>query len=552
MKKVLLLVLSAALLIMAACGGQGGGATTAAAPATTAATTKAAAAATTAATTAAAAKDAPMEISMMNWDAANSFSEDGSPDRMLDFITEKFNIKITPIDVGWDDASEKSTTWAAAGTLPDVIGAQAMPGSARYYQWISDGVVRALPDDLSAYPQVKWMVGQREVQAYTVDGKNYFMPRQTYGDASWWVMDRGIINRKDWREKLGIAVPKTEQDFIDMWAAFSKSDPNGDGSIVYGMMPCAVWIFSSQCFTTFGYTDGAWTKMDDGSVVIPTMEKSTLPLMSFLRRAYAAGGVDPDFVTAANDVPLPKFASGKVGTLLRQVSPKHLNSVQKEWTKLQPDKDLEPCLEVLHPPEFDGAKTVRFEEKAYWSETYINSNVKDDKMARILEFYDFMYTDEATRMMIFGFEGEDFKLENGEIVLLTEVNPDTGRQKTASDLYRFCFGGLSYLVSWPGDLIQYEDPSVPKYIRDLTVKERDYRIANWESPKIDYRIGAIDVPEKSEMSGVRYGDDWAKFITDTSGASDSELYEAMYANWEVNGYKAAKTAMTKAAADRGY
>jgi len=354
------------MLTLAACGGGGSGSGTTTATTAAATTTKAAeAVATTAAKADAAAdtggKGVPMELSIMNWAIADSFSDDGSSDRMLDYYTDKFNVKFVPINVGWDDAEEKSTTWAAAGTLPDVIGAQAMPGSGRYYQWVNDGVVRALPDDLSAYKEVKRIIAQPEVQAYAVKGKNYFFPRQTYDEASWWAMDRGIINRKDWRENLGIAVPKTEQDFIDMWVAFSKSDPHGDGTVVYGMTPQNAWFFFSQCLPSYGYTDSAWTKLEDGSAVIPAMERST-----------------------------------------------------------------------------------------------------------------------------------------------------------------------------------------------MCVTERDYRLNNWDSPNINYRISAIDVPEKAEMSGVRYGEDWAKFVTDTSGASDEDLYAAMYANWEVNGYKAAKAAITKAIADLGY
>ena len=494
----------------------------------------------------------PMELSIMNWDIGDSFSDDGTSDRMLDFVQDKFNITIKPVNVSWDDAGEKATTWAAAGSLPDVIGAVALPGSGQFYQWINDGVVRALPEDLSAYPEVKRNVAQPEVQAYAIDGRNYFLPRQTYPDASWWCMDRGIINRKDWREQLGIGIPKTEQDFIDMWAAYSNSDPNGDGSVVYGMSPNTRWPLQSQTMTTFGYTSDNWMKMDDGSIVLPVMEKSTLPLMSFYRRAFAAGGIHPDFVTALSDDALEWFVAGQIGTLLRQTSPKHMKRIFDDWNKVQKDKDYFDCIEILHPPEVPGVKPVRFGEKAYWSETYINSAVDDVKMAKILEFYDYFYTDEAMKLLLYGFEGEDYKMDGNEVVMLTEVNPDTGMQKTAGEIYRFAYGGMNWLVSWPGDYLQYVDPSIPEGIREMCTIERNYRIANWEAPNIDYRISAIDVPEKGEMSAVSYNDDWAAFIVNTSDAADEELYEQMYANWEVNGYKAAKDALTKKVAELGY
>jgi hypothetical protein len=41
-------------------------------------------------------------------------------------------------------------------------------------------------------------------------------------------------------------------------------------------------------------------------------------------------------------------------------------------------------------------------------------------------------------------------------------------------------------------------------------------------------------------------------IVDTSDASDEDVFDAMYANWEANGYRVAKEGMTREAANRGY
>lgn len=493
----------------------------------------------------------PTEISMMSWDISDSFSDD-EPDKMRDYILDKFNITITPVSVGWDDYSEKGTIWAASDSLPDVIGAQALVGSAQYYQWIEDGIVRALPEDLSQYPNVMNNLQQPEVEAYAVDGNNYLLPRQTYANAEWWCMDRGILNRKDWREQLDIPVPKTEQDFIDMWLAYTANDMNGDGTTVYGVAPDSKTMLFSQTFPTYGYTDTRWVKSDDGNLVIPSMEESALPLMTFLRKAYAAGAFDPDFVSYVSGDGKENFATGKIGTLIQQVTPKHINAINEEWKKVQKDKDFVDCVEILRPPEVSDQIPIMFAEKPYWSETYINSSVDDDKMAKILEIYDYFYTEEGMRMQLYGFEDEDYKIEDDEIVLMTEVDPETDEQKTAGDLYRFAAGGMGSLVAWPGDYMQYEDPSIPSKLRDMCAAELDFRIENWEMPELDYRILAIDIPEKAEMSNIDIGDDWIQFVIDTSNTSDKDLFDQIYANWEANGYKAAKEAMTQKVAELGY
>jgi len=247
-----------------------------------------------------------------------------------------------------------------------------------------------------------------------------------------------------------------------------------------------------------------------------------------------------------------KFTAGKVGILGRMVSPTEMNVVLHEWITVQKDKDFVQCVEVLPPPEVPGKKIMRYTEKAYWSETYINNNVDDAKMDRILTFYDYFYTEEGMRLVLFGFEGQDYKMDGKDVVMLTEMNPDTGNPKSARDIYPYAYGGMGNLVAWSEDYMQYVDPTVSKEMRDRLAAERERRIAEWEPCPRNYRVQAIDIPERQAMSGINAIDDWIAFIMDTSNSSDEELFDKMYAKWEANGYKEAKAAMTAKTAELGY
>ena len=76
-------------------------------------------------------------------------------------------------------------------------------------------------------------------------------------------------------------------------------------------------------------------------------------------------------------------------------------------------------------------------------------------------------------------------------------------------------------------------------------------MANWKNPQVNWKVQAIDVPEKQEMASVLFLDDWVKFIMDDSGKSDQELYDAMKQNWDANGYAAAVEAVTAKAKELG-
>jgi len=210
-----------------------------------------------------------MTLSVMHWDVERSLT--GSYDPMRAFIEEKFNItfKGKP-GLSWDNFWEIPFVWAAAGELPDMIGGIDIAEGA-YYDWVRDGLVRAIPSDLSAYPNLAKTVAAPGVRALAVNGKNYLLPR----------------------------------------------------------------------------------------------------------------------VIIASD-----------------------------------------------------------SENTFWSETYVNANVSDAKLERILMLFDWLYSDEGINTVYYGFEGRDWAYgADGSIVMLTALHPETGIPKRAPDLYDFCYS-LSYLATW--------------------------------------------------------------------------------------------------------
>ena len=545
-RQVLALLLLTTLLFTAC------GTTTPAASSAPAASSEAASAEASASTEASAAPESldEIEATISVWDIQNAFPE-GEMDAVAKLVYDKFKIKMTPVNVGWGDADEKYNTWAASGQLPDVIGAVAHVGQARYFQWIEDSVVRALPADMGKYPTLSKLMELPEVSAFQVDDKNWFIPRMTYADSRYWAMDRGLIVRKDWMEKLGIAEPKTEEDWINMAVAFAKNDPDGNGqNDTAGFTPTGPFCLTSQAWPGFGYTDDRWMKDTDGKYRKAISGEKTFSMMKFFRTMYQAGGLDPDFATLENNQAMEKFAAGKVGIYGRQISPTHLNTVMNAWNKVQPDKDFASSVVLMSGPLVEDNYT-RFSEMSYWSESYFNASVDDTKMDRLMQLYDWLLSDEGKNVMAYGIEGKDWQLENGAIKLLTPLDEKTGLHVATSTLYPFA-SAMGYLAGWTSDLLQYENPSIPESIRSMAVKERDIRVNNWKDPSVNWAVQGINVPEKQEMAAVKFSDDWIRFIMEDKSKNEDELYAAMKANWDANGYAAAVEAVSKEAAAQGF
>ena len=493
-----------------------------------------------------------LTVSVTNWDVARSFATDGQPCEIYAYVQERFGLIFVPYDISWDNVWELPYLWAAAGTLPDIIGASNRATSPTLHEWREAGVIRSIPNNLSPWPNINNWVSQPFVQNLAIDGEVYFIPRGTTLDPGNTSMERGIINRRDWREQLNIPIPQTEDDFIAMWRAFMDNDMHGDGTQVFGVYPHSTSDLFNQTFAGHGNTRNAWTPVD-GRMVIPAFEPSAIPLISFWRRAFNEGVVNPDFLTDPSNTSIQQFALGRAGTLLRHISPVHLFNVYDQWQLLQPDINFFDAVEILAPPQIEGKTTEFIINTGFWSETLFNSSLDDYALSRVMDFFDWQLSDEGINMMMFGFYGRDYTIENGEIVILTDINPDTGRHMTAGDLYQFAAGGMNHLAIWSSDAVEWTSPNIPSEIREMAGQYRDNVILAPGATFVinDARINAINIPEVREMGLPSVYSEWVTFMTDRSDTDSQQLWEQFRARWESAGLLRAQELMTDEAIARG-
>lgn len=486
---------------------------------------------------------AHMDITVGLWDIDTSFSDE-KDQAILAEVQNKFGVTFQPMNVGWGDYTDKYLVWAASGTMPDISGGVNVIGGSTFYSWVEDGVIRALPEDLSAYPDVAKYMELPEVVAYQVDGQNYFFPRMTYEDPSYWCMDRGLLIRKDWLANLGLEMPTNGEELLATMRAFTEDDPDGNGEAdTIGFAYNAVHPVSQQ-IASYGYTDGRWVKGEDGWR-IASYEANTIPLIDMLRTAFKNGWMDPDFASRATNDCQELFAAGRVGILAKQNSPKHVDIVYDLWVTIQPDVNFFDAVAIV-PLQTEEA--TMFQEMSYWSETYVPSTVDDAKLERIMMIMNYLYADEGVMLTSYGFEGTDYSYDDaGQIVPTLPLN-ENGTMMTVGTKY--AGGFLSGLAAWNGDMLQYVDPTIPLEIRAMCQAEYERRRANWISPNLDWEVAALNLVEKTEMSSNANAG-WSTIIADTSDTPTEELYGQLLAEWNAQGYQAAYEAVTRAAAELG-
>ena len=146
------------------------------------------------------------------------------------------------------------------------------------------------------------------------------------------------------------------------------------------------------------------------------------------------------------------FATDKAGLTNFQSVPVHYNGFVERWKQFNPDRSFFDHVKVLRPFPVDGY------------DFHAIGTVDDEKMSRILDLYDWLYSSEGT--IRFGVEGQDYRMDGADIVPL-KTDAD-GNMQVASDLYPIMSGaaGFSYLANWPEDAVQYVNPKIPAAVRE--------------------------------------------------------------------------------------
>ena len=81
-------------------------------------------------------------------------------DRYTEFLNDKFNVKIEPSNYDYSNWDEMVYTAINGNNLTDVIqfNLKAYNFGSTYEEWIKNDMIKALPDDLSRWPELKAMI----------------------------------------------------------------------------------------------------------------------------------------------------------------------------------------------------------------------------------------------------------------------------------------------------------------------------------------------------------------------------------------------------------
>lgn len=353
-----------------------------------------------------------LDLSIAYLDIATAI-KDGQSDPVLDKVQKKFNITIKPVNVSWGDYGDRAKLWAASGQLPDAFFFDQTSGDL-VNQWADQGIIKPLPDDMSAYPNLKKYLELPDVKgAAAADGKNYFVPRML-ADRNELPMDRGILIRKDWMEELGLKDPTTYDELKQVLKTIA------DKKQVIGITSAGITLIRESAFQNLNPGSNWWQKVN-GQWEPGWMTDAYAEQVARIRDLYQSGLLDKDFALPNMDA-LAKFAQGKAAALIEPV--KNMSYDIPVWQKANPGTKLIDHVKILPPiPAADGNNYL-YGYFDYWSGTFFGGKTTDEKQQRILALYDWLASPEGRKTMMYGIEGVDWEANGDKVINKHEADPD--------------------------------------------------------------------------------------------------------------------------------
>jgi putative aldouronate transport system substrate-binding protein len=321
-------------------------------------------------------------------------------DKWLLQLEKRANVDLEVIPIPDLEFDQKMELMFASNQIPDVVGnLRGGPTTPSMAGSVESGVFMPLDDLLKEYaPNLMSQVPKAAWEAVKYNGKIYGIP-------SWLETPfrRATFLRMDLLEQSGLEQPQTVEQFLDVLRAFKQ------------MGVPHPYLFREN----FKYADtffGAYDvmpyqfKIVDGQVIPKFFDvDNMMKALQAYKTLYDEGLIPVDFPTLTQADYNFNLSTGKAGMWTANA-----NSLHSMRTKVS-EVQSSAIIDIVPSPTGDGKSRGYLLAAPIAQSFYINSKVSKEKAIQIIQFFDWMLTEEAEMFFLFGIEGETYTIQNGKV-----------------------------------------------------------------------------------------------------------------------------------------
>ncbi|MCY9659711.1 extracellular solute-binding protein [Paenibacillus chondroitinus] len=412
--------------------------------------------------------DAPYEL---KWLKGQDISKpyDPSKDLIMHTIEKKLNIKIIPEMVDVQQYKTKLNLKMSSGDIPDVVRIDFADDFQKYAQQGAFYDLTNLINEKDT-PNILKEVPKEVFEQAKVNGKIYGIPYQGGPGAGYrW----NLVLRKDYLESAGTQVPKTLDEYYDLLKKIKAAKPDviplGGYTAQIGQQKYANNSFD-HIFGAFGVTPGYFTEKN-GTFSNYDIDPKMKDALLYLQKMYAEGLIDKEFATIKEEQLRAKLFSGKLFSWMGWWSTPNDYDTQVETNELKksgklatdgklPDQSFQPLKYLTLTDSIVGSdgKAVAPAGAPFGQMHAISAKTKDPK--KVLSIIENSLSLENQMLTVWGIEGEDYKIDNGKMKLVTDLlDPKTQQDKNGN------FRGVQSYLFAPGL------KGWPRYLESLPLRQ---------------------------------------------------------------------------------
>ncbi|GHV36959.1 putative ABC transporter peptide-binding protein YtcQ [Spirochaetia bacterium] len=390
--------------------------------------------------------------------------------KALQIIKDKLNINLVLNALPSNDSDQdvKIQAAGASNTLPDLFMVRRQVWQNLY----KAGLLAPVDDLYTQMPnRTKRLYDADSIAHTTINGKSY-----GFAQSGIIAKNEGVLIRKDWLDKLGLKVPVTTAEYLDVMKAFTFRDPDGNGRAdTYGYGAFVELINYEEglgrrfdpLFGAFGVA-GTWnlTKAEAG---LNVRKPAYYDALAYVKSLIDEKVIDPNWSSYGKDDFRAAWKQGRFGIMREQnaafaaesnYAPFDKNFPNGEWLLIDPPKGP------------SGKQSVGVYINAYRIYAVSPKAIAAGKGPAIARLLEWMSSDEGYFLLGYGEKGVNYNLNADGVPVVTGL-PDESKAYTKPEMQPLT--QLRNLVYYNGEIEllsrypTYKAPTSGKTMSALTV-----------------------------------------------------------------------------------
>ncbi|MEA4890090.1 MAG: hypothetical protein VB070_11560 [Clostridiaceae bacterium] len=339
---------------------------------------------------------------------------------------EKFNFDFKIQQVAWDNWDETTRTLVATDSLPEVLSWYNLAYS-EYKTWATQGVFKALPDDMSSYANLQTLMDKHDIFSnLKIDGKLYAFPKINNNNPFNTYTPDLFIYRKDWAEQMGKKYDSVQElswdDFVAYLEELKSADPGKLGDKLVAFDTENGGLDWGTLIKHWNQNFGSYVKVD-GKYVWGTDDPSTLTGIRKIKELYDKGLLAKDSYADNMEMGQERFLAGRSAVLNGPYGPTLVESTILLGLK-ENFADFKETDLGLFALKIDGKYTVS-QMQDWWAAFAFSHNCTDAQMNRFLAVGNWLLADEQVEKSAYGIPDTDWTKDSAGNVKINYKSEET-------------------------------------------------------------------------------------------------------------------------------